>query len=84
MFVEVHNDHPWECHHQQQTITGCKAYWMITMDACVDIELSTTVAPPWFAPVQQQLNRIEASSAKVSIVNLFTESVRSHTPIYNS
>jgi len=37
----------------------------------------------WFAPVQQQLNRIEAMSAKVSIVNLF-KSVRSHTPIYNS
>jgi len=43
---------------------------MIAIDACFDIELFATVAPPWFAPVQQQLNRIEASLVKVSIVNL--------------
>ena len=53
--------------------------------SCVHIysNFGEAVAPPWFAPVQQQLSRMEASLATVSIINLF-KSVRSHTPIYNS
>jgi hypothetical protein len=53
--------------------------------SCVHIysNFGEAVAPPWFSPVQQQLNRIEASSAIVSPINLF-KTVCFHMPIYNS